>query len=689
MRSTEESMWNTLTRVAAKEVGLVKGVREFVQKLPLEAISAQTVVDRQWFNLGFINDTLQPSRTDVARHDVEAGEDNSLVPYDILAFDLQKGKVQHCLSINDRVASQLEKWQEAIQNHCKDGKPMYCVDPDHSMFLLCGTRRQFMNQIAPQVILTKKHIILVDDELAATDRTEFKFDRRTISRLYPTTSKIPLTDHTTYPPLTLNGTLRDLIGNDTNSEMTGSIFSSERLPLHEGRSELCSLISDDNAAWRATKGRFFCPPDELFPYSHTRGAYVSMEGTVNGLQIPIDGSAMVLNVKCGALWVIVGSPVFEDSGFRVSSFASVRTFADAEGMLQDSHWAHEAVLVSPGIDLIIRPNTPFATVALEDVCYTVENFYVTGTLVETFAGLAHTLCSSHISKSTSTSSSCLILQRFIIFLHAAFVQSDIDPDEFSHILDIGTPEGCSNFLAACAIAIMLDIFNASSYSERHAVYLASPQSNGGGDRYHYVRELGYELVKWLFARHTVVIRRESNTFPRSSRGIQDVSMAREAPYSPKVFLQSVGECMAGILHAATSTNGNENPSYKVSPMLLKDSVDVMIDHVFPRGHEDGGIVRLAYEKTLGALTMRANGQWPDTHLDFMRQNWIVKRKYNAPIFKSQVVQRWSAENPEELDFEEEENLKVVENTVPKGSNPKIDSYTAFWRAFNHSTGSTL
>ncbi|KAF9035227.1 hypothetical protein BJ165DRAFT_658932 [Panaeolus papilionaceus] len=410
----------------------------------------------------------------------------------IPVYTVKGEKVQYFYSVKETVALRIDQWLEAVFHGLQAGRPLYLnpEEPERSGFIAL-TYNDVANTKSIQGVLADKCVILVDEPDSG-----FIFDRLSSSHFYPTKSKVIIRDHSHFPVERFIGTLNEVI--EASSTCSGRLLSTERLPLHEGATTMSSIASD-SATWCATKGLPLCPPDEVFPLPHLRGAYASTKGVLAELQIAHDGLGMVMNVECGALWVICAFPIQPETGFLLSTFGTTFSLDHPD----PTKWIYEAVLLSPGMKLVIRPNTLYALIALEDTLYTVDNFYATSTLTDTLAGLVHAICSPHITKSVSTPSSCLLLQRYVICLHAAFVLDEIDKTDplNDHLPDVLTPDGCSNFFAACVIGILLDIFAWSSYRHRHNHNGSS--SNHEQDRYAHVRKLGYEALRWFFENHSV------------------------------------------------------------------------------------------------------------------------------------------------------------------------------------------
>lgn len=141
------------------------------------------------------------------------------------------------------------------------------------------------------------------------------------------------------------GTLNDLIEASTIED--GAILSTQRLALPEG-SVRPNCVSSDLAAWRATKGRFLCPEDEVVAVSHIRSCFVSLQGVFQGAQIACDGFGTVFRVECGALWLMVGKPLEKETSFRIDDYLGEEFDANEPDCAK---WIYEAVLLTPGTQL--------------------------------------------------------------------------------------------------------------------------------------------------------------------------------------------------------------------------------------------------------------------------------------------------------------------------------------------------
>ncbi|PPR05558.1 hypothetical protein CVT24_003297 [Panaeolus cyanescens] len=642
LRRIDDMFWKTLYRIAAHEVGLLEGVTELALQLPMQDIVMETSTNRTWFYL-VPEDTTRPKRIrGKARKTAQAllvapqsGHPNVAVPQSGAGTSSGPEETStssaHLLAPQESVASQVDAWSEAVLANQSVSKPAYLEESGASGFVISTYHDAANTQIA-QLLLSKKNIILPNEPDSG-----FIFDKLSLSHFYPTKSKICIKDHSQYPPQVQVGTLNDLVEGSHHS--TGRVFSTERLSLHEGYTVFES-ISSNTAGWRASKGSILCPPDEVVPISHIRSAYASMKGAFSDVRIANDGYGLVLNVECGALWLICGTRVRQEGSYRVSDTSTC--LEESSWNTPDcSKWCYEAVLVNPGMKLIVRPNTPFAILTLEHSFYTIDNFYSMSTLVDTLVGCIHVLCFPHVAfeASVPSSSSSSLLERYIVAVHSALVLDEVDEADpmREHLPDVSSSEGCSNFLATCVLGILLEIFDWSTYMDRHST------PNNGRHRCCYVRELAYELLEWLFFHYSVSGPAKSNitqNHDAQDQSNETLPHAMEVdgmvPWSPADVLECTGILLAHIsrfvpLHFELADISS------TEDRLSFEELNSIVTKTFPLDGAHGGIVRQAYNSAMSHSGLSLC----DAQVDFVRQDWEVsQRSMGMEKFQPRVRQLW-------------------------------------------------
>ncbi|KAF8869970.1 hypothetical protein CPB84DRAFT_1647699, partial [Gymnopilus junonius] len=170
-------------------------------------------------------------------------------------------------------------------------------------------------------------------------------------------------------------------------------------------------------------------------------------------------------------------------------------------------WTYEAILLCPGDQLYMRPNTPHMVYTPANAICHGAHFYATSTLGDTLRGLTHCLMGERIVTNTSHPDAVLLLLHLVHYFHAEFVMGMPDFDNLpGHLPDLTTAEGFMDFIHLCSIGFLFNVLDPRTYqvpsssdldNKRYTAYDANNIPTTDRRRFAFARGLCHQLIEWL------------------------------------------------------------------------------------------------------------------------------------------------------------------------------------------------
>ncbi|KJA12766.1 hypothetical protein HYPSUDRAFT_152259, partial [Hypholoma sublateritium FD-334 SS-4] len=131
--------------------------------------------------------------------------------------------------------------------------------------------------------------------------------------------------------------------------------------------------------------------------------------------IDSDGYGTFVSVVTGSKWWIVARP----RSLNVDVLNTIPVFLD-ERIIENLEV--EAILLQPGSELIMRPNTLHAVYTPEHAVCRGGHFYATSTMQDTFCALVHTFACDLVATNATYPEARFIMTEMINFYHTALVK---------------------------------------------------------------------------------------------------------------------------------------------------------------------------------------------------------------------------------------------------------------------------
>lgn len=168
------------------------------------------------------------------------------------------------------------------------------------------------------------------------------------------------------------------------------------------------------------------------PTGDIRWGVASTKGAWHGWHIDSDGNGTFIIVIYGAKWWIVARPTTVGG-----SKWDFRQFANIDFLMNDLFdpdkpcsglWTLEAILLVPGTEMYMRPNTIHAVYTPKPTVVEGGHFLATSTMQDTMFGLIHSFVGDRFVTNTAHAASRFILRQMISFYHSALVKGTVEEE---------------------------------------------------------------------------------------------------------------------------------------------------------------------------------------------------------------------------------------------------------------------
>ncbi|KAF8873911.1 hypothetical protein CPB84DRAFT_1853838 [Gymnopilus junonius] len=358
-------------------------------------------------------------------------------------------------------------FMKAVENNYVDGGPRHCQKHGGSMSMLAiMTEKEYlaMTPREAQELLAQKHIVM--DEASTTRITFDAAGLRTIRPLHIVCSiQGPAIEDTSIPSSAkmedriINGTLQQIL--DSIKDPQGKFLNGLDFPGSNFATPLNSYVAD-LTAWHYTRGAKGYQATSEYPRAHMRWHLISTGNTVTWVHIDSDGVCSEIIVVCWKkLWIFGGAK-------RDYSLANIMTFLRDDFYIEvpSESLAWEAVVLTPGTRLLMRPNTLHVVFTPEPTICEGGHFYSTPTMQDTAISLIHSfICNIRITN-TGHPPTRMLLRRMAQFFYEGLVDGTVEEDglEFQHLPKLDTFSGVLNLLSLCNLVILGNALDHRTYS---------------------------------------------------------------------------------------------------------------------------------------------------------------------------------------------------------------------------------
>ncbi|KAJ3507583.1 hypothetical protein NLJ89_g6218 [Agrocybe chaxingu] len=240
-----------------------------------------------------------------------------------------------------------------------------------------------------------------------------------------------------------SATLDDIL---LNVEEDAKALNALDIPMEDSVRPPASL-SSDLWAWKHTVGLKLCKKTDRFPSSAMRWALISTCGAYSPWHIDTDGLCTMISVQSGCKCIELFLKDF-----------------DVEA-INDDRWDMEAILLTPGTKLFMRPNTPhFVFTPSSSICHG-AHFYATSTIRETCFGIIHSFVASrYISNTEHERESRELLRRLVTYYQSVYTNTKYPNCMTTHAIDLTTFAGCIDFFALYNVMELANVLYSKTYT---------------------------------------------------------------------------------------------------------------------------------------------------------------------------------------------------------------------------------
>ncbi|PPQ76207.1 hypothetical protein CVT26_009208 [Gymnopilus dilepis] len=420
-------------------------------------------------------------------------------------------------------------FQAAVESAYVNGKPPHINDPQSSVLKVL-TEKEFMKTSPSKIQETLRSKCIV-----ITDRhgPQLSFDEsglRTLGALHKV-----VTIHGTDKALAMylyqsipemgdgndrrrEGTLYHML--DCSEQNESKILKASCFPRPQAgyENDLTGHISTDASAWISTEGDVDCKEGFELPTSDMRWGVVDLRGAIDWIRIDSDGLGTFVELKTGCKYWIILKPK------KSRDLARIGFFFDKDfNLRKPSLFQAEAILLRPGMTLIMPPNTPHVIYTPENTICWGGHYYATGTMQSTLFGIVHSFINGQHITDVSHHCSRLLLRRIICFYYQALIENAIKETDplFMHVPHLKTIDSALDLLSLCALGYLANALDLQTYlfpgrsngqdwTDAEIVKWKSDDLNSmpkiDRKRCTYARGMVRELIAWFVDNHIILHR---------------------------------------------------------------------------------------------------------------------------------------------------------------------------------------
>ncbi|KDR81335.1 hypothetical protein GALMADRAFT_59822, partial [Galerina marginata CBS 339.88] len=360
-----------------------------------------------------------------------------------------------------------EKFQELMKlvtDSYIDGLPLHIADPKKS----CLAKLQYQdldNMPAMDLQNTMRHKQVVVTGLPFDEK--MKFDANGLRTIVGSmTAQVSISDFSVIDeqanPAVVTGYVNDLL---ENASSTGKILNGLDFPMWTSNRRL-NKYETHTVAWDAVRATHRCNPNTPFPTEDCEWGIAGLMHTITFLHIDCDGFGTRYGPKVGRkLWAFL-RPQDSKSLFSIKFFIDKKLFS-LNGKPKNVMYDFEAVVLRPGDELRMQPNSPYWVYGINHVIAHGGHYFASFHMQETLQGIIHAFVLNSFLTNTQHFPSCSLLRRMIIFYHAGLIEGTIAEDENparEHLPNVETMEGVLNVICLAVLVILGNVLDFRTYS---------------------------------------------------------------------------------------------------------------------------------------------------------------------------------------------------------------------------------
>ncbi|KAG6820040.1 hypothetical protein H0H93_006177 [Arthromyces matolae] len=244
----------------------------------------------------------------------------------------------------------------------------------------------------------------------------------------------------------------------------------------------------ENWAWEEVKGMEFCPRRETFPVSERRWGQCITAGVLQPWTVEPSGLATIISLEVGALLFFLLQPI------RVDAHAMTTANQLNEMGVDMTKYRVEAVILTPGVSLFLRPNQIHCYAAIENSIAYGGHFYATSTLCQSLAAIVGEFIMDGNTYNPGTTTA--ILTHLMTLFHRNLtlpLPRGAPERSMAHIPDPKQWEGLQALTSLCAYFELSSAWEAWTYKATPDMKDWLRAMNN--------RRLARELMGWVFQNH--------------------------------------------------------------------------------------------------------------------------------------------------------------------------------------------
>ncbi|KAF8873088.1 hypothetical protein BD779DRAFT_1679429 [Infundibulicybe gibba] len=372
----------------------------------------------------------------------------------------------------------------AVTNEYVDGQPLHISRPKDSTFAIFSEKEfDLLHDQAILDTLRTRNIVVTGRMCSPAN-----FDLKSLGKLRLLTRVDTIQDQSIDPGKNFNYNLRNVEGTLLQMHAcasipgdAGKILNALDCPMGNGNLMCNGFTSDLHARW-ATQRLLDCGANKPLPAEDIRWGLAATSGASHWFHIDSDGFGTYIDVQTGGkLWIIARPKI--DGGSR-ADFARVDILLPPNFDISDpctAQWDLEAVFLTPGTRLIMRPNTPHAVYTQGHTICHGGHFYATSCLQDTLYSLIHSFVAGSVVTNTEHRASSGLAHR---------------EDYVDHMLPLHTMNGVLDLFSICILTETSNILNLQTYDGGMSLE----------DRKCCVeaRHRSRDLLDWFFSRYQLV-----------------------------------------------------------------------------------------------------------------------------------------------------------------------------------------
>ncbi|EDR05515.1 uncharacterized protein LACBIDRAFT_329480 [Laccaria bicolor S238N-H82] len=417
--------------------------------------------------------------------------DRSFTVYDIDGNPHEFMPEFHHGVFNDR----FQEFMDLVYDGYIEGHPPHIVDPQKSC--LAKLHHQDFSTMSASDIQNKMcHKQVVVTGLPFNEKMQF--DAKGLRTLVGSmTAQISITDFSVINPGTdcvpsvVSGYVNDLL---ENASSTGKILNGLDLPMWSSYHP-SNNYETDAVAWNVTRGTHRIPLHGPFPTQDREWGIAGLKHVLTFLHIDCDGPQDLKKLSSIDFYM-------DEDGFSLS------------GKPKDIKYDFEAVVLWPGDELHMLPNSAHWVYGIDDVVAQGGHYYSSYLMQETLQGIVHAFVLNKFLTNTEHIPSRHLLRRILIFYQVGLIEGGISEDDPAsvHLPNVETMEGMLNIICLAVLIILGNVLDFRTYStpnqgeddeasptQRTLMDTGDINAIPNNERiaYCYARGVALHILKWL------------------------------------------------------------------------------------------------------------------------------------------------------------------------------------------------